>query len=635
MTTVDRARQLLATATEVPEMTMDHDHDDVMANHGPVNGAHTHAHAAYGSQGGDVTHEHMHSHNGDAHHGHDHGMRLPAVPVEGPLGAAGFVRTGTEAPGPVYESLTAAMTVLGSPWGVEQVPGDDDHPESWTLYDKEGAPAGSFGTYQEAVAKIGQTMQQGGVLPELWRSDMAFENRSTGDGRFIESGAIEFRDCPMPLMLQTETEIGHFGAVLAGAITSVGMIGEVAVGAGTFDDNDAGRQFRDIISARGRFGVSIDVAEAEGEMICTDVDEDGYCIDGEMRFSLIRVMGLTGTPFPAFEDAFIELNQQTVNAAGEPCVDCEQQATGGVIRIDLNAPGAQSSTVSEAIRTTFKATNGAWVASGVSNNMSTSAAPLAAAAAPLRPPAEWFEDPHLTKPTPLTVTPEGRVYGHIAAWESCHTGFANKCVRPPHSRSGYAFFTTGALVTKEGTTVRVGQLTMGCGHASDSPSLGAKLAKAHYDGGPGAVQMADVTAGEDKHGIWCAGALRPGVTDEQIREFCAQGLSGDWREVVPGEGLELLAVLSVPVQGFPIAASGAPMMPKMGWSDGHVTALVAAGIVPRPLPWEEAVHSLRAEVAALRERLDRAERVTSAVRGQAAEHLIASLNGDALTPVNT
>jgi hypothetical protein len=42
------------------------------AGHGPFVGTHTHAHPAFGSQGGDVNHEHEHSHDGDASHSHTH-----------------------------------------------------------------------------------------------------------------------------------------------------------------------------------------------------------------------------------------------------------------------------------------------------------------------------------------------------------------------------------------------------------------------------------------------------------------------------------------------------------------------------------------------------------------------------------
>jgi HK97 family phage major capsid protein/HK97 family phage prohead protease len=42
------------------------------ARHEPVTGTHSHAHPAYGSQGGDAMHSHEHSHDGDAAHSHSH-----------------------------------------------------------------------------------------------------------------------------------------------------------------------------------------------------------------------------------------------------------------------------------------------------------------------------------------------------------------------------------------------------------------------------------------------------------------------------------------------------------------------------------------------------------------------------------
>jgi hypothetical protein len=80
----------------------------------------------------------------------------------------------------------------------------------------------------------------------------------------------------------------------------------------------------------------------------------------------------------------------------------------------------------------------------------------------------------------------------------------------------------------------------------------------------------DVAAGEDKHGIWVSGALRPDVTEEQLRSIRASSVSGDWRPI--NGKLELVAVCAVNAPGFPIprarVASGAPI------------ALVAAGIEP-------------------------------------------------------
>lgn len=187
---------------------------------------------------------------------------------------------------------------------------------------------------------------------------------------------------------------------------------------------------------------------------------------------------------------------------------------------------------------------------------------LVAGAAPVKPPSAWLEDPKLERPTPLTIDKEGRVYGHIATWDQEHIGLSNG-VRPPRSRSGYAFFRTGTLETAEGKDFAVGQLTLAGGHAPLRADAAA--AAKHYDDTASAV--ADVACGEDMHGIWVAGALRPDVTDSQIRTLRASAPSGDWR-VINGN-LELVAVCQVNVPGFPI--------PRGLVASGQITALVAAG----------------------------------------------------------
>jgi predicted DNA binding CopG/RHH family protein len=185
-----------------------------------------------------------------------------------------------------------------------------------------------------------------------------------------------------------------------------------------------------------------------------------------------------------------------------------------------------------------------------------------AGAIPMTPPTGWFENPKLDKPTPLTVDDDGRVYGHIAAWNVDHIGMANG-TRPPRSKSNYAYFHTGVVRTEDGSDVPVGQLTLAGGHASIEAS--AYEAAKHYDDTASAV--ADVHAGEDQHGIWVAGALRPGAEPEQIRSLRASAPSGDWRPI--RGSLELVAVCQVNVPGFPIARARV--------ASGQVMALVAAG----------------------------------------------------------
>ena len=190
---------------------------------------------------------------------------------------------------------------------------------------------------------------------------------------------------------------------------------------------------------------------------------------------------------------------------------------------------------------------------------------MTAGAYPVTPPSSWFDDPGLTSLTPLTVDDDGRVFGHIAAWHTSHIGMAGG-VKPPRSKSNYAYYQTGVVKCDDGKMVNVGQITLTGGHAP--LNAGVSKAVAHYDDTASAIM--DVAAGEDKHGIWVAGALRPDVTEAQLRSIRASSVSGDWRPI--NGKLELVAVCAVNAPGFPIprarVASGAPI------------ALVAAGTEP-------------------------------------------------------
>lgn len=200
----------------------------------------------------------------------------------------------------------------------------------------------------------------------------------------------------------------------------------------------------------------------------------------------------------------------------------------------------------------------------------------AASVAPLAPPDEWFDDPRLTEPTPLTVTADGRVYGHLAEWGKCHTGIQGRCVMAPRSASNYAGFHTGSILLASGEQVRIGKITVGTGHAK--LGLGAAATVAHYDN-TGTV-AAFVRAGEDRFGPWLAGAVRSDATPEQVRDLRANAPSGDWRQDYPGAPLELRAALAVPVPGFPVAAlaaSGEITALLLGWQSDETLALVASG----------------------------------------------------------
>ena len=169
-----------------------------------------------------------------------------------------------------------------------------------------------------------------------------------------------------------------------------------------------------------------------------------------------------------------------------------------------------------------------------------------AAAAPVAPPDEWFGaiDPAIP-PYDVVLEDDGRIHGYPAAtWDACHISFPDECVNPPRSMSDYAYFKVGSVRTASGARVRTGPLTLRGGHADRT--LSASRAMAFYDDTNSA--FADVNIGENEHGMWIAGALRPECSPEQVRAAMGSGFSGDWRGF--GEDLELIALSAVNTPGF-------------------------------------------------------------------------------------
>jgi 2'-5' RNA ligase len=201
---------------------------------------------------------------------------------------------------------------------------------------------------------------------------------------------------------------------------------------------------------------------------------------------------------------------------------------------------------------------------------------LVASAATL-PPVSWFQDPKLTGPTALTVDDDGRVYGHLATWGTCHTGFAGQCVLAPRSATDYAYYQVHATRAQDADGKPV-NVPVGYGTLSSKPGVGghagghlsASETAAHYDNTCTAVF--ELACGEDEHGIWVSGQMMPGLDEDTAHKARGAALSGDWRNI--RGNLELVAALGVVSPGFPVprarVASGTPM------------SLVAAGVIATP-----------------------------------------------------
>lgn len=463
-------------------------------------------------------------------------------------------------------------------WSIQQTE------NGWEVRDAAGDVIGdAHETYDQALAVIadlarealaaaertteGELAEGDGLLPETWVDvDGICFSEETGDGRDFTECDWTWRDPDvslLPLMLQTATEFGHFGAQLAGFMAEVSLDDAGTVhSSGRFYDTETGRQFRDMLLDGRRFGVSVDPGRAEADFECTEVDEDGFCVDGILRFSQYEVIGLTGTPFPAFERAAIQLAGAAAESSSDEDDETDDDAETDETEVD------ETEEETEAVAASAAATVPAQPATVV---------------VPSRPPADWFTNPGFAEPTPLTISDDGRVSGHLAAWGTCHVGSERICLVPPSTECSYERFLIGTVPTADGSSVPTGALTWGIEHADLSLSL--IEAQAHYANSRHG--WADVTVGEDDHGIWTAGALRPGLTHDDVRILRALALSGDWRHDARVRNLELVAALAVNVPGFPIpravVASGRTIeqpRPAAHMGGGSLqTALVASGLV--------------------------------------------------------
>ena len=503
---------------------------------------------------------------------------------------------------------------------------------------------------------------------------LAVEGVWTGDGRWIEEGALSWRNLPLPLMATDRTTEGHMDAVLIGNLTRIEREGREIHGWGRFvqSDDPTIMRLQDFIRNGDLRGISVDLDAVEydivlpagpitedvieeAEDVAEDIEEEmterRFSADeAKMKVTAARIMGATVVPFPAFEEAFIEsLASLCASLAMEaratgyirvmasyadidftPPLGARQEAERGLAwREEFGRGGtavgvARARDIKNGVNLSPATVNRmasyfarhevdkegmgwrpdedgypsagriAWALWGgdpgwawarkIQNQMASrdragsiiaSAHPITA---PVVPPSAWFSDPKLAGPTPLTVTDDGRVFGHLATWGSCHVAYADSCVTPPRSQAKYAHFLTGELICDDGVRVPVGQITMDTGHAP--LHVNGPQALAHYDNTGTAV--IDVTVGEDRFGIWMAGALRPNLDPSVIRAVMAADVSGDWRRI--GSGLELVAILSVNVPGFPknrvavretegMVASLVASLPVFRWAGSESTPI--------------------------------------------------------------
>jgi hypothetical protein len=386
-----------------------------------------------------------------------------------------------------------------------------------------------------------------------WNGPLLPEGKATGDGREFAPGALDWPEdiAPGEMALRWNKEDSHGGephtvAVNVGRIDKVWRENGLIMASGVFDlGHPDGVEAHRRVGEGFLRGISIDaddISNADIEFVWPENASDGTD-EGDIFEMLFaqpekvvyhggRIRAATLCDIPAFVEAYIALtdDEGAVVAAGQTHPELVQdqgdrKRTLDGLTVSLTAHGGPT-----------------W-----------------------KPPAEWFANPQLSMPVGIQITDEGRVYGHAAQWGSCHIGQTGTCVQPPREDE-HPYFMTGEMSTNDGTPVAVGQITVHTGHPSTS--MKAQPAAEHYDNTGYAV--ADVTVGNDSHGIWVAGAIRANADPLLVHELRASGqVSGDWRRI--GGKLRLVGLLGVNVPGFPVPKMQARV------ASGELQSLIAAG----------------------------------------------------------
>jgi hypothetical protein len=328
-------------------------------------------------------------------------------------------------------------------------------------------------------------------------------------------------------------------------------------------DQDGSQAVVDYVKDQVLRGISVDFDEMEAHEEILAVDEDGWPSDYRLIVDAASIGQMTVCPFAAFAGATIVLDGETLTDPGA------EPAPGAVPPAPVAAAGQPGVL-------TFR---GSGCAPCDAAALTAAGAPqeTAGGVAPTYPPAAWFaRQPAHDHPMERHVyvgrhpdgTPTGQVWGRVAWWGACHSGVGDACVMAPRlGDSGYrGFHTRGTVYTAEGDELGVGILTHGGGHANIR--LGVTPALAHYD--TAGAAYCKVRCGEDDDGIWFAGAFRPQITREQVEDFAAFPVSGDWRADAGDRDVRFIAAVSVNTPGFQPPV-------RMAMAASGQRAIVAAG----------------------------------------------------------
>lgn len=177
-------------------------------------------------------------------------------------------------------------------------------------------------------------------------------------------------------------------------------------------------------------------------------------------------------------------------------------------------------------------------------------------------PASYFNDSwDQSKKIPLTVTDEDatglrHIYGYSAPYGVCHRSDMGACFQYPKDvdKQHRGFHTGQQITLSDGSTVRVGALTIGGRHIDTGlarQGVDALEVGRHRDDANTIFAM--VRAWEGPHGLAVSGVVMPGVDKDTLFRAASSAPSVElWPS---GRGLTLVGIHLVPTPAWPVAAS--------------------------------------------------------------------------------
>lgn len=331
----------------------------------------------------------------------------------------------------------------------------------------------------------------------------------TTDGRMIEAAGFGVRDLPLSIKAQFTDAPGHSDAVIVGTLQEVTVEGDVLSGRGWFVDTDEGRKAAFLMDAGALRFNSVDLADVEADL---EYDEEAGM---KVRFRKARLGATTIVSLPAFAEAYGEVDSEEITASFEQ-----------PFHISLEVKEDEEI-----------------LASGLLQDW------------------DAFHIPESPEPQKIVVDEEGRVFGHLGLWGSCHDGIESRCVRIPRPQDNYASFNKPGVMTDQGL-VETGPIFLSGGHRY---GINGDDWTDAYGGIENAWADVRVTVGQ--LGPWISGVVRPGLSEEIVYAARASRISGHWK------GGRLKAIVSVNAEGYDVPGSGFSFKVD---EEGEVTELVAS-----------------------------------------------------------